>query len=176
MKKPSIIFEKKIERNNNKMQFTVFFDMQLKLGFSIERKCYIYHVSITLSPNLSLYIYTVTCREGGEWGGDDVRGMWIDVTLPSTFQNRIRFMENIFGKIFKSPFFRSIDIHPTSSCHFFLCDLSILWQCKGILSRKRNHKFKHAKAASTKPLGWIKFIFSNPTFLVSAHYCIYMYI
>ena len=149
--------------------------MQLKLGFSIERKCYIYHVSITLSPYLSIYIYTVACREGGG-GGGEVRGMWKDVTLPSTFQSRIRFIENIFGKIPQSPFFRSIDINPTSSCHFFLSDLSKLWQCKGILSSKRNRKFRHAKAASTKPLGWIKFIFSNPTFLVSAHYCIYMYI
>ena len=42
--------------------------MQLKLGFSIERKCYIYNISITLSP-LSIYIYTVACREGGRGGG-----------------------------------------------------------------------------------------------------------
>ena len=68
-----------------------FSDMQLKLGFSIERKCYVYNISITLSP-LSIYIYTVACREGG---GDEVWGMWKDVTPPSTFQNRIRFMQNI---------------------------------------------------------------------------------
>ena len=147
-----------------------FSDTQLKLGFSIERKCYIYNISITLSP-LSIYIYTVVCREGV---GGEVRRMWKDVTPPSTFQNRIRFMQNIFGKIFQLPFFRSIEIHPTSSCHLFLSDLSILWQCKGILNSKQNHKFKHTKAASTKPLGWIKLIFSNPTFLVLAHHCIYM--
>ena len=148
--------------------------MQLKLGFSIKRKCYIYNISITLPPPpLFFYIYTVVCREGG---GSEVRRMWEDVTPLSTFQNRIRFMQNIFGKISQLPFFRSIEIHPTSSCHLFLSDLSILWQCKGILNSKQNHKFKHTKAASTKPLGWIKFIFSNPTFLVSAHHCIYMYI
>ena len=124
-------------------------------------------------PPLFFYIYTVVCREGG---GSEVRRMWEDVTPLSTFQNRIRFMQNIFGKISQLPFFRSIEIHPTSSCHFFLSDLSILWQCKGILSTKQNHKFKHTKAASTKPLGWMKLIFSNPTFLVSAHHCIYMYI
>ena len=69
-----------------------FSDMQLKLGFSIERKCYVYNISITLSP-LSIYIYTVAYREGG--GGDEVWEMWKDVTPPSTFQNRIRFMQNI---------------------------------------------------------------------------------
>ena len=43
--------------------------MQLKIGFSIEKKCYvyIYNISITLSP-LSIYIYTVVCREGGRGG------------------------------------------------------------------------------------------------------------
>ena len=153
--------------------------MQLKLGFSIEGKCYVYNISITLSPSVSIYIYTVACRErggGGGGGGGEVRRMWKDVTAPSTFQNPVRFMQDIFGKISQLPFFRSIEIHPTSSCHLFLSDLSILWQCKGILSSKQNHKFKHTKTAPTKPLGWIKFIFSNSTFLVSAHHCIYMYI
>ena len=44
----------------------------------------------------------------------------------------------------------------------FLLALSILWQCKGILSSKQNHKLKHTKAASTKSLCQIKFIFSTP--------------
>ena len=35
-----------------------FSDMQLKLGFSIEKKCYIYNISITLSPSLYLHIYS----------------------------------------------------------------------------------------------------------------------
>ena len=136
----------------------------------------LYIPCINNSVPLPLYLHIYSGVPWRRGGGGEVRGMWKDVTLPSTFQSRIRFIENIFGKISQSPFFRSIDINPTSSCHFFLSDLSKLWQCKGILSSKRNHKFRHAKAASTKPLGWIKFIFSNPTFLVSAHYCIYMYI
>ena len=141
-----------------------FSDMQLKLGFSIERKCYVYNISITLSP-LSIYIYTVACREGGGggWGVGNVERCY----TPFHFSEPHQIYAKHFG---------SIEIHPTSSCHLFLSDLSILWQCKGIWNSKQNHKFKHTKAASTKPLGWIKFIFSNPTFLVSAHHCIYMYI
>ena len=107
------------------MAIHCFSDMQLKLGFSIERKCYIYNISITLSP-LSIYIYTVACREGGRGGGGEVWGMWKDVTPPSTFQNRIRFMQNIFGKTSQLSFFRAVETHPTSSCHLFLSDLSIL--------------------------------------------------
>ena len=149
--------------------------MQLKLGFIIERECYIYiyNISITLNLSLSTYIQWRAVKEGG---GGEVQGMWKDVSHPSTFQNSIRFMQNIFGKISQLPFFRSIENHPTSSCHFFLSDLSILWQCKRILSSKQNHKLKHIKAASTKPLGWIKFTFSTATFLVSAHHYIDMFI
>ena len=40
--------------------------MQLKLGFSIERKCYIYNISITLSPlSLSAYIQWRAVKELG---------------------------------------------------------------------------------------------------------------
>ena len=93
--------------------------------------------------------------------------------------DRIRSMRNIVGKCSQLPFCRSIEIHPTSSCrHFFFSDLPILWQCKGILRNKQNHKLKHAKAASTKPLCRIKFIFSSPPTLfrhryATAYICIY---
>ena len=140
---------------------------------SVLRENVIYTIYQQLCPPLSIYIYTVVCREGV---GDEVRRIWKNVTPPSTFQNRIRFMQNIFGKISQLPFFRSVEVPQTSSCYFFLSDLSILWQCKGILSSKQDNKFQHTQAASTKLLGWIEFIFSNPTFLVSAHHCIYMYI
>ena len=119
-----------------------FSEMQLKLGFSIERKGYIYNISITLSP-LYLHIYSgVPWRGvgvggwGWGWGGGNVQLL----------------------------LFCSIEIHSTSSCHLFLSDLLLLWQCKKILSSKQNHKFKHTNAASTKPLGWIKFIFLTPLF------------
>ena len=126
-------------------------------------------------PSLYLHIYSGVPwrREGG--GRGEVWGMWKDVTPPSTFQNRIRFMQNIFGKISQLSFFRSVETHPTSSCHLFLSDLSILWQCKGILNSKQNHKFKHTKVASTKPLGLnLYFLTSHfwyrPT---TAYICIY---
>ena len=152
---------------------TLFFWYATKIRFQYcERMLYIQYINN--SEPLSIYIYTVACRVGGRGTGGEVQGMWKDVSRPSTFQNSIRFMQNIFGKISQLPLFRSIKNHPTSSCHFFLSDLSILWQCKRILSSKQNHKFKHIKATSTKPLGWIKFTFSNATFLVSAHHYIYM--
>ena len=42
--------------------------MQLKLGFSIKRKCYIYNISITLPPPpffFSTYIQWCAVKEGG---------------------------------------------------------------------------------------------------------------
>ena len=150
--------------------------MQLKLGFSVERKCYIYNESITLSPSLSIYIYTVAGREGGgrvRCGGCEK--MLHPLPLFRTVSDLCKiFLEKILKCLSQMPF----EIHPTSSCHFFLSDLSLWWQYKEILNCKHNHKFKHTKAASTKPLGWIKFIFSNPPPLfwyrhTTAYICIY---
>ena len=152
-----------------------FSDMQLKLGFSIEKKCYIYNISITLSPSLYLHIYSgVPWRRvgGGGWGAGNIKRCYTPFHFSEPYQ--------IYAKYFRKNFpIAVLSVNrdsPKKQLSFFLSDLSILWQCKGILSSKQNHKFKHTKAASTKPLGWIKFIFSNPTFLVSAHHCIYMYI
>ena len=132
----------------------------------------IYTIYLYLCPPLS----KVTCRDRGEGG---LRGVWKNVTSSSTFQDRIRSMRNIVGKFSQLPFCRSIEIHPTSICrHFFLSGLWILWECKGILSSKQNHKLKHAKTASTKPLSRIKFIFSTPPThfryrYATAYICIY---
>ena len=151
--------------------------MQLKLGFSIKRKCYIYNISITLPPpppppSFFLHIYSGVPWRRGEWGAEDVGRCYTTFHFSEPYQ--------IYAKYFRKNFpIAVLSVNrdsPKKQLSFFLSDLSILWQCKGILSSKQNHKFKHTKAASTKPLGWIKFIFSNPTFLVSAHHCIYMYI
>ena len=56
------------------------------------------------------------------------RGVWKDVTPPSTFQNRIRSMRNIVGKFSQIPFCRSIEIHPTNNCRqYYLKKMSL--QC-----------------------------------------------
>ena len=129
-----------------------------------------------LCPCLSIYIYTVACHKGG--GGVRCGGCGKMLHPVPLFRTVSYLCKNIFEKIFQLLFFRPIKIRLTSSCHFFSSDLSILWQCKGILSSKRNHKFKHIKAASTKPLGRVKFIFSNPPPLfcyrhTTAYICIY---
>ena len=144
--------------------------MQLESGVSVERKCYIYNISISLCPSFYLHIYSGVPRGGGGRGR---------ILQPlTTFKNRVGSSQNIVGKFFKLPLRMSIEIHSTSSCrHFFLPGLSILWKYRGILSSKQNHKLQHTKAASTKPHRRIKFIFctSPHTFPVSAYHCIDMY-
>ena len=140
------------------------------------RKNAIYTMYQYLCPPLSIYIYTVACREGeggGGWGLGDVERCYTPFHFSEPYQ--------IYAKIFSEKFPNCHSFGQsrlTSSCHFFLPDSSILCQCKGILSSKQNHKFKHTKAASTKPLARIKFIFSNPPPLfwhrhTTVYICIY---
>ena len=160
----------------NTLFFLVFFDMQLKLGFSVEKKMlYMQCINISVPISLSTYIQWRVIKGAGGVRCGGCGKMLHPVPL---FRTVSYLCKNIFEKIFQLLFFRPIKIRLTSSCHFFLSDLSILWQCKGILSSKRNHKFKHIKAASTKPLGRVKFIFSNPPPLfcyrhTTAYICIY---
>ena len=59
-----------------------FSEMQLKLGFSIERKGYIYNISITLSP-LYLHIYS-----GVPWRGVGVGLRWGECSIAALLFNR----------------------------------------------------------------------------------------
>ena len=63
------MFEHKILINNNsKTQFTLFINMQLKSGFSVERKCYVYNISVSVSPFLSPSTYIQWRAVRGEDG------------------------------------------------------------------------------------------------------------
>ena len=58
----------------------------------------IYTIYLYLCPPfpLSKYIQWRAVKRGGGGGGaEEVRGVWKDLPLPSTFQHRIRFMRNI---------------------------------------------------------------------------------
>ena len=85
--------------------------MQLKSGFSVEIDA-IYAIYLYLCRPLPLSKYL-------QWGavkrGKGVRRVWKDVAPPSTFQSRIRSMQNIVGKFSQIPFCRSIKIHPQAT-------------------------------------------------------------
>ena len=73
--------------------------MQLKLGFSVEKKMlYMQCINISVPVSLSTYIQWRVIKGAG--GGGEVRGMWKDVTSRSTFQNRIISMQKYFRKNF----------------------------------------------------------------------------
>ena len=154
---------------------TLFFWYATKIRFQYwEKMLYIQYINNSVPLSLSTYIQWRAVKEGGGggWGAGNIKRCYTPFHFSEPYQ--------IYAKYFRKNFpIAVLSVNrdsPKKQLSFFLSDLSILWQCKGILSSKQNHKFKHTKAASTKPLGWIKFIFSNPTFLVSAHHCIYMYI
>ena len=64
-----------------------FSEMQLKLGFSIERKGYIYNISITLSP-LYLHIYSGVPWRGVGVGGVGVGLRWGECSIAALLFNR----------------------------------------------------------------------------------------
>ena len=80
---------------------------------------YIYDISISLPP-LSIYIYTVACREGV------LERCYIPAPL---LKYHVGSTQKIVGKFSQLSLCRSIEIQPKSSCrHFFLSGLSILRQ------------------------------------------------
>ena len=133
-----------------------FFWYVTKVRFQCwERMLYIQNICIS-----AFFLY-LNIYSGLPWKavgvGVGVRGVWTDVIPPFIFKSRIRSIRNTVGKLSQLPFCPWTKIHPTSSSRHFLPALSILWQCKGILSSK-----KYTKAASRKSLCQIKFIFTTP--------------
>ena len=155
-----------------------FFDMQLKSGFTVERECYIYNISISIyvppPPSLYLNIYS-----GVPWMGAGVCGGCERMLHRLPHFKTISDLCEILLEIFPITVLSINRDSPNKQLSsFFLVWLIILWQCKGILSSKQNHKLKDTKAASTKPLCRIKFIFSAPPTLfryryATAYICIY---
>ena len=147
--------------------------MQLKLSFSIERKCYIYNISITLSPSLYLHIYSGVPwrRGGGGWGARNVERCYTPFHFSEPYQ--------IYAKHFRKNFpiaVLSVNRDPPKQLSFFLSNLSILWQCKGILRSKQNHKFKQLKQLQLNHLVGLNLYFLTPLFWyrhTTAYICIH---
>ena len=146
--------------------------MQLKLSFSIERKCYIYNISITLSPSLYLHIYSgVPWSRGGGWGAGNVERCYTPFHFSEPYQ--------IYAKHFRKNFpiaVLSVNRDPPKQLSFFLSNLSILWQCKGILRSKQNHKFKQLKQLQLNHLVGLNLYFLTPLFWyrhTTAYICIH---
>ena len=129
--------------------------MQLESGVSVERKSYIYNISISLCPSFYLHIYS-----GVPWGGGG-RGRILQPL--TTFKNRVGSSQNIVGKFFKLPLRMSIEVHSTSSCrHFFLPGLSILWKCKGILSINKTTSYNTRKQLQRNHIVGLNLYFAPP--------------
>ena len=98
MKKTSIIFKQKIYINNNKTQNTVFLDMQLKSGFSVERECYIYTIYLYLCPPvpLSKYIQWRAMKRGGRGGTRAVEGCYNPFHISELYQIYAKYCWKIF--------------------------------------------------------------------------------
>ena len=128
---------------------TRFFWYVTKVRFQCwERMLYIQNIYISASF-LYLNIYTgLPWKAVGGGGGVGVRGVSRDVIPPFIFKNRIRSILNIVGKLSQLPSVDQPRFIQQAVPVIFLPALSILWQCKGILSGKQNHKLKHTKAAS----------------------------
>ena len=90
------------------------FNLQLKSGLSVERKCNLY--SISTSVSLSLYLHIHSGAEGESPPPHS----------SSNFKNLARSTQNILGKF--PQLCRSIDIHPTKRqllSFFLVCLISI---------------------------------------------------
>ena len=74
--------------------------MQLKSGFSVERECYIYNISMTLSPSpfiLSKYIQWRAVKGGGAVGGArGVEGCYTSFHFSEPYQVYAKYCWKIF--------------------------------------------------------------------------------